>query len=316
MRIAIIGTGGIGAYYGSRLIADGQEVHFVATPRHVEPVRKRGLIAHTDQHGDATFWPASITTNPRDIGQVDVVVVAVKLYQLDSALEGIAALLKGDTIVFSTQNGVTAPEILARRVGAEHVVPGICYVLAYLEGPGEVTQKGAQPAFTAGPRTIAGTENPLIAEFVAALARQGVAAVVDPTIEHAQWSKFALIATFGGVCGLADATIGEVRDFEPTRELLETSLKEVQELARARGVTLTDDDVAEIMRRFAVQDPSGTTSMQRDIAAGKPSELDFLNGAVASMAHEAGVAVPVNEVAVAVLGLRARRNAVARTTLA
>ena len=318
MKIAIIGTGGIGAYYGSRLIADGQEVHFVATERHVTPVRERGLVAHTEEHGEGVFEPASITTDPADIGVVDIVLVTVKLYQLEVALQGAEALIGPDTLVFSTQNGVTAPEILASRFGRDHVVTGICFILAFLEGPGEVRQKGARPGFTVGAHTLAQSDDtpydvvadapdPRIQALIDSLVRAGVAATIDPNIQHAQWVKFALIATFGGVCGLADTTIGEIRGYEPTRALLRQSLDEVRALAHARGITLTDADLEEIMRRFMVQDPGGTTSMQRDIAEGKPSELDELNGAVVAMAKESGVPVPFHSIALAVLGMRAAR---------
>lgn len=314
MKIAIIGTGGIGAYYGARLIADGQEVHWITTARHVAAIAERGLIAHTDNDGEGVFHPASVTTNPADIGVVDVVVVTVKLYQLEAALQGIDALIGPETIVFSTQNGVTAPQVLAQYVGESHVVPGICYILAYLNGPGEVTQKGAKPALTAGPHTMdalaaheAG-EDPRIRSFVDALSRSGVAAQIDPQIRHAQWMKFALIVTFGGVCGLADSTIGEVRSYGPTAALLRESLREVQEVAGTQGIDLTDEQMEGIMARFAIQDPAGTTSMQRDIADGKPSELEELNGALVAMARETGVSVPLQETALAVLGMRAARH--------
>ena len=314
MKIAIIGTGGIGAYYGSRLIAAGQEVHFVSTPRHVEPVRTRGLITHSAIFGDEVFHPASITTDPAEIGVVDVVVVTVKLYQLEATVAGIDALIGPDTIVFSTQNGVTAPEILADRLGPEHVVTGICYIVAYLEGPGEIVQKGPKPAMTVGARTVAergqaqAETDTRIQEFVNALVSGGVTATIDPDIEHAQWSKFALIATFGGVCGLADTTIGEIRDYEPTRALLRQSLEEVQAVARAKGVELTDADLDGVLQRLSIQDHGGTTSMQRDIAAGNPSELAELNGAVVDMADKLGVPVPFHKVALAVLGMRANRS--------
>lgn len=306
-RIAIIGTGGIGAYYGAKLIESGQEVHLVSTERHVEAVRGGGLVLATDA-GEQTLHPASITTDAAEIGPVDIVLVTVKLYQLQEATAGIDSLLGPDTLVVTTQNGISAPRLLAERLGPERVVPGIAFIVAYLEGPGRVRHRGGRAGLTLSDRTLAGSSSARCAPMIEALASVGVDAAFTASIDLELWRKFALITTFGGVCGMADSTIGTVRSFEPTRSLLRQALDEARSVARAVGVDLSADDTDAILGRLDNAAPEATTSMQRDIAEGKPSELDYLNGELVRLAEQHSVDIPCQRTALAILSLRERAN--------
>ncbi len=313
MKIAVVGTGGIGGYYGAQLVAAGQEVHFAATRRHVAPVRERGLLVSTDQATKA-FKPASITTDPAEIGPADIVLTTVKLYQLRDSMEQIAPLLGPDTLVVTTQNGVTAPATVAEYAGAERTVPGLCIIVSYIEGPGHIRQVGFMPKIQVGARTLAdaattpadeadGTD-PRIQALVDALNSADAIASATPDIEHALWKKFALITTFGGVGGLARATIGQVRDYPPTRALQIQSLAEARAVANARGIPLTEADTNAILAQLDELSPESTTSMQRDIAAMHPNELEDLNGALVRLGAEVGVDAPLHRIATACMGLR------------
>lgn len=313
MRIGVIGTGGIGAYYGAKLIEGGQEVHLVSTPRHVAAVRADGLQVTTDA-GQTVVHPASITTDAREVGPVDVVLVTVKLYQLDDAIRHLDAMVGPSTIVVPLENGVTAPHVLEARVGADHVVPGLAVIVAFLEGAGRVRQIGARTGITVGARTVAaqrdgtpGTD-PRVAALVAALDSAGVDATAVDDIDRALWAKFALITTFGGVDVLAHATIGEVRQCPSTRALLGLSLDEVRAVANARGIGLTKEDTDGVLAKLDSLAPDATTSMQRDLQAGHPSELEDLNGAVVRLAGEVGVDVPFHSIATDVMRLHAERG--------
>ncbi|MDN6429900.1 MAG: hypothetical protein L0J79_08800, partial [Propionibacterium sp.] len=147
-----------------------------------------------------------------------------------------------------------------------------------------------------------------IAELVAALRRQGVRARTDRDIDHALWVKFALIATFGAVNTLAHATIGEVRSFAPTRALMLRSLEEVRQVAATRGVDLTPTDLSGVLDQLDAVSADSTTSMQRDLTAGRESELPDLNGALVDMADRAGLDIPFQRTATAVLSLHALRG--------
>lgn len=307
MRIAVIGTGGIGAFFGAKLIEAGMEVHFLATERHVEPVRQSGMRLSTAA-GENAWRPASITSDAREIGPVDLVLVTVKLYQLQEATADIEALLGPDTRVLTMQNGISAPRILAEQIGDERVVSAIAFIISFLEEPGHVRQLGNRAGFTASTTTRSGAPAALVADLVETLVGVGVDARASDQIDRELWRKFSLITTFGGVCGLADSALGPVREFGPTRALLEQSLTEARAVAVAVGVGLTKEDSDGILARMDLSDPGATTSMQRDIAAGRPSELEYLNGELVRLAGENGVDVPLQRAAVAVLRLRERKN--------
>lgn len=346
MKIALIGTGGIGGYFGACLIADGQEVHLVSTARHVEAISTHGLRITTDD-GDRVVHPASVTTDPHHVGEVDLVLVALKMPQLRAGLDELAPLVGPHTVVVSLQNGVSAPEMLVHALGAGHVVPGLAVIVSWVEGPGHIRQIGGAPGLVVGEHLLPASRRPIpslpdpdaptrsdqhvgvpgpsthpstpparsgdplpstIAELVAALRRQGVRASTDRDIDHALWVKFALIATFGAVNTLAHATIGEVRSFAPTRALMLRSLEEVRQVAATRGVDLTPTDLSGVLDQLDAVSADSTTSMQRDLTAGRESELPDLNGALVDMADRAGLDIPFQRTATAVLSLHALRG--------
>lgn len=315
MRVAVVGAGGVGAYVGACLARAGHDVGLLVTARHVEPVQEHGLRV-TEDGGEFTARPSVVTTDARQIGPVDAVVVTVKTYQLDAVASEIAPLLGADTLVLTLQNGVTAAPRLRARLGDGVVVPGLAVIVAYLLEPGRVRRLGARPGFTLGAVPLgaasqASQANEGTDARVAALAQvlaDAGTVQVSADIDRDLWRKFMLITSFAGVCGLAEATIGEVRGFGPTHDLLVAAVREVRALANARGIGLDDADVTTVLGMLEAMAAPSTASMQRDLAAGHPSELEDLNGTVVHLAHEAAVPVPVHGVIYPVLALRARRS--------
>ena len=151
--------------------------------------------------------------------------------------------------------------------------------------------------------------DPRIDAFTKALERGAVIAQTSDDIERELWKKFALITTFGGVCGLARATIGQVRDYPPTRALQKQALAEARAVANARGIALTEADTQDILDRLDILSPESTTSMQRDIIDGRPCELEDLNGTLVRLGEEVGVDTPLNRIATACMGLQIQESA-------
>ncbi|MGO1315776.1 MAG: ketopantoate reductase family protein [Cellulomonadaceae bacterium] len=274
MRVAVVGAGGVGAYVGASLARAGHDVGLLVTARHVEPVREHGLQV-TEDDGEFTARPRVVTTDAREIGPVDAVVVTVKTYQLDAVAAEIVPLLGADTLVLTLQNGVTASARLSARLGPGLVVPGLAVIIAYLLEPGHVRRLGARPGFTLGAAPLGAASEQADAR-VAALAQvlaDAGTVQVSADIDRDLWRKFMLITSFAGVCALADATIGEVREFAPTRDLLVAAVHEVRALANARGIGLDDADVTTVLGMLESMAAPSTASMQRDLAAGHPSEL-------------------------------------------
>lgn len=331
MKIAMVGAGGIGAYFGGCLLRAGYDVSFVVTDRHVQPIRDSGLRVTTD-HEDFVVKPTVVTTSPRDIGLVDVVIVAVKTYQLAATTADISCLVGPNTVVLTLQNGVSAAPLIHHTLGDGHVVPGLAVIVAFLEEPGHVRQTGGRPGITLGPGTLgagshgAGADiegggtssspnpipliDPRIEALAQALTESGVTSRVSQDIDRDLWRKFALITSFGGVGTLTHSTIGEFREWAPTRTLLSQALDEVKSLANARGIAVSDDDLAQVLAQLDSLAPESTSSMQRDLMSGHISELADQNGTVVQLAAESGVSVPLHSVIYRVLSLYEHRGRV------
>lgn len=303
MKIVVIGTGGVGAYFGAQLAKQAAEVHFLTTPRQVKAISVGGVTVTTDQ--DMTVQrPSSVTADASEIGPADLILLAVKLYQLETVLATMGPLVGPATIIVTLQNGVIAPRLLAKKFGNSQVAPGIASLISFLEGPGSIRQIGGPPALIVSDRTLAGDLCSACQVLVDVLKASGVNARTTPDIERDLWKKFALITTFGGVCALADAPIGPVRSFHPTRELLQRSLREAQTVAFAHDVNLTDADLNQIMVQLDASAWESTSSMQRDLRHGRRSELEYLNGELVRLADEKNIRLPLQEIIVAVLGLK------------
>ncbi|PMR71406.1 2-dehydropantoate 2-reductase [Halomonas heilongjiangensis] len=310
MRFAIMGSGGVGGYFGARLAAAGEEVTFIARGEHLAAIRRDGLRVSSIQ-GDVTIAPASATDDPATVGVVDCVLVAVKAWQVHAAAEAIQPMVGPHTVVVPLENGVEAADTLAGVLGKEPVIDGLCGILAWREGPGHIRHAGVDPFVRFGERDNRASER--TARLKAAFDRaEGVSAEVPDDIQTGVWSKFLFICAMSGIGSITRAPIGETRALPETRALIERILAEIEAVARARGVALPGDAVSRAMKFIDALPPESTASMQRDIMAGRPSELESQNGAVVRLGRQYGVATPVNAVIHAVLlpqERKARENA-------
>ena len=304
MRIAVLGTGGIGGYFGGRLAAAGHDVTFVARGAHLQAIREHGL-AVSSVAGDVIVHPATATDDPGSVGPVDVVLLAVKTWQLPPVLEALPSLVDSTTAVVTTQNGVEAPARVAAVVGREAVLPGIAKIFAFIEAAGHVTHAGgpASLAFDEWSPTPGGPSE-RVTRLREAITASGALSPVPDDIWAELWSKMLFVVPFGGLGAALDATIGQLRSKPSSRALLEDAMREVETLARARGIRLPDAVVAGTMAFVDDQPAEATTSLQRDLLAGRPSELDAWTGAVVRLAAESGVEVPLHRLLLEVLTTR------------
>lgn len=292
MRIAVVGAGGVGAYFGGRLAQAGESVAFVARGNHLAAMRASGLRVDSVA-GDFVILPVEATDDPAAIGPVDVVLVCVKAWQVAETARTLGPLLGPDTFVVPLENGVEAADQLAVVVGPERVLGGLCKIVSAIVAPGHVRHSGVPPRVEFGERD--GRKSDRVEALRQAFERaQGVSVVVPDDVEAATWEKFLFIAPFSGVGAVTRQPAGPMRTTPETRELIERAMSEVAALARARGVNLPDEAVARNMEYVDRLPPESTASMQRDIMDGRPSELEQQNGAIARLGREAGVPVPVN----------------------
>lgn len=292
MRIAVVGTGGVGAYFGGRLAQAGESVAFVARGPHLLALRENGLRVDSVA-GDFLLAPVEATDDPARVGPVDVVLVGVKAWQVSETARTLGPLLGPETFVVPLQNGVEAADQLAAVVGPERVLGGLCKLVSAIVAPGHVRHSGVPPRVEFGER--GGRKSERVERLREAFARaQGVSVEVPDDVEAAIWEKFLFIAPVSGVGAVARQPMGRLREVPQTRALIEQAMFEVAALARARGVALTDAAVGRNLRYVDSLPPDATASMQRDIMEGRPSELEQQNGAIARLGPAAGVPVPVN----------------------
>jgi 2-dehydropantoate 2-reductase len=301
VRIAILGAGGVGGYYGARLAAAGEEVHLIARGAHLAAIREGGL--HLDgHHGAVHAHPASATDDPAEIGPVDLVIFAVKLWDTEAAALACRPLMGPRTAVISGQNGIAAEEALARILGPEHVMGGVSFIFAAIEAPGRIRQTGPSHTLIFGEMDGARSAR---AEATAALCRRaGLDHELSTGIEREIWKKFVYLVGLSGVTALTRCGIGAVRADPDTRALLEAAMAETAAVGRARGAPVPDGVVES---RMAVADglpPESRSSMLNDLDRGNRLELPWLGGTVVRLGAELGVDTPVNRFISAALALQ------------
>ena len=291
MRIAVFGTGAVGGYFGGRLAQSGQDVVFVARGEQLKALRDRGLRVDSLQ-GDFVLRPVQATGDPVQAGVVDAILVGVKAWQVPEAARAMRPLVGPETFVVPLQNGVEAPSQLAAALGADHVLGGLCRIVSQIVEPGHVRHAGLEPYVALGELDNRPSER--AQRLLAALLRAGVKAEVPPDIHVAMWEKFLFIASFSGVGAVTRAPAGVLRSVPETRYMLEQAMREVLAVARARKIALPEESIARTMTLVDGLPPGGTASMQRDILAGRPSELESQNGAVVRLGLDAGVPTPLH----------------------
>jgi len=291
MRIAVIGAGAVGAYFGGRLAQAGEDVMFVTRPQAVDHLRANGLRIESVA-GDFAVRP-QFTANPAELGHVDAVLVAVKSWQVREATQTIRPLVGDETIVVPLQNGVEAPEHLIAALGDGAVLGGVCRIISAVIEPGRIRHSGIEPSVTFG--ELSGGACARGVPLRDAFRRAGVAAEISSDVTCSMWQKFLFLAAWGGVGSVTRMDIGTIRSTAETRELLVSAMHEIAAIARARSVRLPADAVAAAMDFIDRSPAHGTTSMQRDLAAGRASELEQQTGAVVRFGRLGAVPVPVHE---------------------
>jgi len=291
MRILIFGTGGVGGYFGARLAQAGEDVTFIARGEHLRAIQAHGLKVDS-LNGNFTVFPAKATDNAAGVGPVDLIIVAVKAWQVPEVARELKAIV-GSATVLPLQNGVDAAPQLVAELGSARVIGGLCKIVSFVVGPGHIRHAGFHPSAVIGELDNRQTER--IVEISETLNHAGFETSIAANIDEALWMKFLFIASFSGMGAITGANAGRLRSDPELRTQMIEAMNEIYRLAHARGVALPPDVIDTVMAGVNALPADATSSMQRDIAGGKPSELESQNGAVVRMAREAGVEVPTHE---------------------
>lgn len=291
MRIVVMGTGGVGGYFGARLAQAGHDVTFVARGRHLEAIRADGLRI-ASPCGDLHLKQVKATDNPAEIGTTDLVLFCVKLWDTVAAAESIKPMLGEQTAVVSFQNSVVKDDILRQILGVKHVVGGACYIAAIIADPGLIQHTGTMQKLVFG--EYDGTVTPRVTQFHDACIQAGIDVGVSSNIQQTIWEKFVLLVGLSATTSTARTPIGPIRGNERARAFLLDVMDEVVQVARAEGVSLPAD-YAKDRLAFLDQVPATmTSSMHGDLERGHRLELAWLSGDVVARGVRLGIATPCN----------------------
>jgi len=293
MKFAIFGTGGVGGYFGGRLAQAGEDVTFIARGHHLSAIQQTGLSVESIR-GDFVVNPARAIDLTQTVGAVDVVILAIKAWQLDDAIHQMKPLVGDATVIVPLLNGIEHMEALVSAFGSGHVLGGVCRISAFIAEAGHIKHVGIDPFIAFGELNREMSER--VSKLYDVIKNiSGVTVEASGNIELAMWEKYLLIAAFSGVGAVTRSPVGMFRSIPETRAMFRRALEEVALVANSRGVGLTEESVQAVMDRIDQTQPDTMASMQKDILAGRPSELESQTGALVRMARAATVSVPTHE---------------------
>lgn len=306
MRIAVMGTGGVGGYFGARLAQGGHDVSFVARGRQLDALRAHGLRVRSPL-GDVQLPSVQVTDDPAELDPVDVVVFGVKLWDTRPAAELVKPLLDKHTAVVSFQNGVVKDDILRDTLGGEHVIGGVCYIAATIAEPGIIQHSGTLQKLVFG--EYDGTISARVRRFHDACADSGIDVETSDRIEQTIWEKFVFLVGLSGTTSTARTPIGPIREHPRSRAFLRDTMNEVVQVARAQGVSLPADYADDRLAFVDTVSADMTSSMHHDLERGNRLEVDWLSGDVVGRGAALGVPTPCNRAIFDILSVHSGGNA-------
>jgi 2-dehydropantoate 2-reductase len=301
MKFGVMGTGGVGGYFGGKLAKSGEDVWFLARGKHLDAMRANGLLVNSFE-GNWIVPPGKMTDNPKDVGAVDVVLFCVKSYDTESAAKQLAPMLSDDTIIISLQNGVDNEVKIQHEVPRGVVFGGVSYIYSTITAPGVITH-------TVGPTKIvfgdlekrSGRVGERAKKILDAMLKANINATLADDIQLELWKKFVFIAAVGGMTALARLTLGEILAVNETREMLADAMRETETIARAKQVDLPPqftEQVFEILKKY---DNNSRSSLYHDLVHDKRIEVEAFSGTIVKYGKELGIPTPVHRAIYAAL---------------
>ena len=290
MKILIMGTGGVGGYYGGLLAQQGNDVTFIARGAHLYAIRHEGLRVKSI-HGDFTISPANATEHPAKVGPVDLILFCVKTYNTDEAAEAIRSAVSPQTAVLSLQNGIDAAERIGKVVGMEHVLGGATWLSSAVEAPGVIRQVSEFRRIVFG--ELDGTRSPRIQSIYEVLKNTGITVEISEDILKILWTKFVFISAASSLGSLTRLPMGDYRSVPETRVMITSLMREVETLARAQGTVLDENVVQKSLEFMDNAGPHIKASMQVDVESGHRTEIESMIGVIGRKGRELGVPTPI-----------------------
>jgi 2-dehydropantoate 2-reductase len=303
MKIAVMGSGGVGGFYGGHLAHAGYDVSFIARGSHLAAMREDGLAIENPPRGHVHIPRVAVTDDPATIGVADVVLIAVKLWDTEAAAYAVAPLVGPKTAVLSLQNGVTKDDILRRALGEAPVVGGVVYVAANIVRPGVIRQTGTMQRCVFG--EYDGRRSERVEALHDALLHAGLKAEISDDIRRTLWEKYVVVVGLSGSTTTMRSTIGPIREHPQTRAFLCDLMKETVAVGRAHGINLPEDYAEQRLVFVDSLAADITSSMHHDLNSGNRLEVPWLSGGVVQLGQKVGVPTPANRAVSDILALQA-----------
>ena len=300
MRIAVMAAGAVGGYFGGRLAAAGHDVSFIARGAQLEAIRKNGLKIESPL-GNLHLDNVRATSEPKEVGPVDVVLFAVKLWDTEIAAETAKPLVGAKTRVITLQNGVDSVERLAPILGAEHVVGGAAFIATVIDAPGVISHTSQFAKMVCG--RIDGQPDAQLAAFTAAAKEAGIDIAQADDINRERWPKFGFLVGLSGATGATRMPLGPILADTDTRAFFRSLMEEVVALAAAKGITIDPGFIDDRMKFADAAPPGMKASLLHDLERGNRVEIDWLAGKVVALGRELGMPTPANASVYAMLKL-------------
>ena len=290
MKIAVIGAGGVGGYFGGRLARANFDVTFLARGEHLREIRRNGLRVKS-VNGDFVVKNAQATDSIREIGFADIIILAVKAWQVRDISRELASILKKDTIVLPMQNGVVTANELAENIPSANIIGGLCKIISKVESPGVINHFALDPIVIFGEFDSRRTER---AELLkSAFDRAGVNSLISYDITAELWKKFIAICV-SGLLAVTGTNYGELRELKETRQLMTELIREIYDLSQRLKINIEPEFPDKLISVIDTYPRETTSSLTRDVWDGRPSEIEYQNGTVVRLGEKYGVATPVN----------------------
>src|SRR5262245_5339756 len=303
MRIAVMGSGGVGGLFGGRLAHAGADVTFIARGAHLAALRDHGLLIENETQGNLHLPKVEASDRIETIGAVDLVLIGVKLWDTEAAARLVKPLVGPETAVLSLQNGVIKDDILRRVFGERAVMGGVGYVATHIARPGVIRQIGSIQRMIFG--EYDGRCSARAEALLEVALKGGIQAELSTDIRRSIWEKYVFLVGLSATTSTMRTNIGPIRENPQTRTFLLDIMKEVVSVGRALGITLPED-YAQQRLAFADTVPHGmTSSLYHDLERGNPLEVEWLSGGVVKLGEQVGVPTPANRAVWDILALHA-----------
>lgn len=291
MKIAIIGAGGVGGYFGAKLSQAGFNVSFLARGKHLEAIKKNGLIVKSI-HGDVQVKNISATNKIKELGQSDLIIISIKAWQIKEIRNDLKSIVHSKTTILPLQNGILAVDELSESIDKSNIIGGLCRIISKIESAGIINHFGVSPTIVFGELDKSNSNR--IQQIKEVFVKAGITANISPNIESDLWKKFIPICV-SGLLAITKTTYGELRELKETRQMMNELLTEIYLLSQRIGVNIESDFVEKTISFIDTFPFDSTSSLTRDVWENKPSEIEYQNGTVVRLGEKYGVETPINK---------------------